>query len=79
MTSIGYELIVISACVLGAFRSKAVSEKSHMSSQGVDFGDGRERDEPAEYLSIRTVCGTRFDPAGGGDLRPLQTKAKRTV
>ena len=30
MTSIGYELIVISACVLGAFRLKVASEKSHM-------------------------------------------------
>lgn len=30
MTSIGYELIVISACVLGAFPSREASEKSHM-------------------------------------------------
>lgn len=30
MTSIGYELIVISACVLGAYPSRAASEKSHM-------------------------------------------------
>jgi ribose/xylose/arabinose/galactoside ABC-type transport system permease subunit len=76
MTSIGYELIVISACVLGGIPERRHRKNLICGGRYSDSGDGRKRHEPAEHLSVLAVCGTRPDPAGSGDLRPLQAKSE---
>lgn len=77
MTSIGYELIVISG--LRAGRGVAEGRDRQDLLRGGRDPDPRNRgkcDEPAEYLAILTIRRARGDPAGGGDLRPLQTKSQ---
>ncbi len=75
MTSIGYELIVISACVLGGVSLKGgIGKISYVVAGILILGTVGKCDEPAEYLAILTIRRARGDPAGGGDLRPLQTK-----
>lgn len=77
MTSIGYELIVISACVLGGVSLKGGIGKISYVVAGILILRNRGKcDEPAEYLAILTIRRARGDPAGGGDLRPLQTKSQ---
>lgn len=67
MTSIGYELIVISACVLGGVSLKGGIGKDLLrGGRDPDSGNGRECDEPAEYFAFRAVCRPGRNFAGGG-------------
>ncbi|STW49956.1 L-arabinose transporter permease protein [Klebsiella pneumoniae] len=77
MTSIGYELIVISACVLGGVSLKGgIGKISYVVAGILILGTVENAMKPAEYLAILTIRRARGDPAGGGDLRPLQTKSQ---
>ncbi len=67
MTSIGYELIVISACVLGGVSLKGGIGKISYVVADPDPRDRGERDEPAEHLAVLTIRRARGHPTGGGN------------
>ncbi|STQ80422.1 Ribose transport system permease protein rbsC [Hafnia alvei] len=68
MTSIGYELIVISACVLGGRIAQGGDWQNILCHRGcTDFGYGGKCDEFAEYFTVLSVRGARGYLAGSGN------------
>lgn len=71
MTSLGYELIVISACVLGGIPERRPRKSLICGGERTDIRSGGERDEPAQHFTFCTVYGSRLNPSGSSYLRPL--------
>ncbi len=71
MTSLGYELIVISACVLGGIPERRPRKSLICGGERTDIRNGGECDEPAQHFTFCTVRGSRLNPSGSSYLRPL--------
>lgn len=80
MTSIGYELIVISACVLGGVSLKGgIGKISYVVAGVLILGTVENAMNLLNIFPLCTVRRARLNPAGSGNLRPYKQKAKRTV
>ncbi len=72
MNSLGYELIVISACVLGGGIPERRPRKNLIcGGERTDIRSSGERDEPAQHFTFCTVRGSRLNPSDNSYLRPL--------
>ena len=78
MTSIGYELIVISACVLGGVSLKGgIGKISYVVAGILILGTVENAMNLLNISPFAQYVVRGLNPAGSGDLRPLQAKAKR--
>ncbi|XNM67923.1 ABC transporter permease subunit [Escherichia coli] len=76
MTSIGYQLIVISACVLGGVSLERRDRLNFLrGGRHPDPGDIGNQMNLLNVFAVLAIC-RRGASAGGGDLRPLQTESE---